>query len=165
MNSYFNINLPNILFLHLAMGPILPQINVFGKQLGISPDIMGLITSVLPLLYVLAKPAVGFLIDYFSVSLQFVCNFHILYWRVMIRILPFFFRQSVRKAIFMMIILTMTLSYACFFFVPIGIVHKVPIRAVYNFSMDSIDGCLHVDQVSNKKILYLQSMFATYCSL
>lgn len=50
------------------MGPILPQTSVFGKQLGISPDIMGFITSVLPILYILAKPAVGYLIDYFTVS-------------------------------------------------------------------------------------------------
>lgn len=50
------------------MGPILPQINVFGKQLGISADVAGLIMSVLPLMYILAKPAVGFLIDYFTVS-------------------------------------------------------------------------------------------------
>lgn len=50
------------------MGPILPQINVFGKQLGISPDVMGFVTSVLPILYVLAKPIVGYLIDYFPVS-------------------------------------------------------------------------------------------------
>lgn len=50
------------------MGPILPQINVFGKQLGISPDIMGFVTSVLPIMYVLAKPIVGYLIDYFPVS-------------------------------------------------------------------------------------------------
>lgn len=50
------------------MGPILPQINVFGKELGISPDVMGFITSLLPILYVLAKPAVGYLIDAFPVS-------------------------------------------------------------------------------------------------
>lgn len=50
------------------MGPILPQINVFGKQLGISPDVMGLITSILPILYILAKPAVGYLMDYFTVG-------------------------------------------------------------------------------------------------
>lgn len=49
------------------MGPILPQINVFGKQLGIGPDIMGLITMVLPVLYVIAKPIVGYLIDSFPV--------------------------------------------------------------------------------------------------
>lgn len=51
-----------------AMGPILPQINVFGKELGISPDVMGFITSLLPILYILAKPAVGYLIDAFPVS-------------------------------------------------------------------------------------------------
>lgn len=50
------------------MGPILPQINVFGKQLGISPDVMGFITSILPILYVVAKPGVGYLIDSFPVS-------------------------------------------------------------------------------------------------
>lgn len=55
--------------IHLAMGPILPQINVFGKGLGISPDVMGFIMSCLPILYVLAKPAVGFVIDYFPVSI------------------------------------------------------------------------------------------------
>lgn len=60
-----------------AMGPILPQINVFGKQLGISPGIMGFVMSVLPLMYILAKPAVGFLIDYFTVRWFFFrlrCN-------------------------------------------------------------------------------------------
>lgn len=50
------------------MGPILPQISVFGKQLGVSPDVMGFVTSVLPIMYVLAKPIVGYLIDYFPVS-------------------------------------------------------------------------------------------------
>lgn len=55
------------------MGPILPQINVFGKELGISPDVMGFITSFLPILYILAKPAVGYLIDSFPVS--FNCQF------------------------------------------------------------------------------------------
>lgn len=50
------------------MGPILPQTNVFGKELGISADVMGVITSVLPILYVLTKPAVGYLIDYFPVN-------------------------------------------------------------------------------------------------
>lgn len=50
------------------MGPILPQINVFGKQLGISPDIMGFVTSFLPFMYMPAKPLIGYLIDYFPVS-------------------------------------------------------------------------------------------------
>lgn len=55
-------------FLQTGMGPILPQINVFGKELGIGPDVMGLILSILPILYVVAKPIVGFVIDYFTVS-------------------------------------------------------------------------------------------------
>lgn len=51
-----------------AVGPILPQMVVFGKELGITPDVMGLITSILPILYVLAKPTVGYVIDSFPVS-------------------------------------------------------------------------------------------------
>lgn len=61
----FNIN--HCIYL-AAMGPILPQLSVIGKQIGIPPDIMGYITAVLPVLYVLAKPLVGFLADYFMVS-------------------------------------------------------------------------------------------------
>uniref|UniRef100_A0A1B0C8B2 Major facilitator superfamily (MFS) profile domain-containing protein n=1 Tax=Lutzomyia longipalpis TaxID=7200 RepID=A0A1B0C8B2_LUTLO len=78
-------------FFMAAMGPILPQINVIGKQMGIPPDIMGLITSILPIMYVLAKPAVGFLADFFT---------------------------SLRKVIFMAIILLMTLCYAGFYILP-----------------------------------------------
>lgn len=53
------------------MGPILPQINVVGRELGISPSVMGYLMSVLPIIYVLAKPFVGFLADYFAVSFVF----------------------------------------------------------------------------------------------
>lgn len=59
-------NCTNLLL--LAMGPILPQINVVGRELGISPSVMGYLMSVLPIIYVLAKPLVGFLADYFAVS-------------------------------------------------------------------------------------------------
>lgn len=52
------------------MGPILPQLSVYGKQLGVSPDVMGYITSVLPIIYVIAKPIVGYVADYFSVILN-----------------------------------------------------------------------------------------------
>lgn len=51
------------------MGPILPQLSVYGKQLGVSADVMGYITSVLPIIYVIAKPIVGYIADYFSVIL------------------------------------------------------------------------------------------------
>lgn len=50
-----------------AMGPILPFTIVFGKQLGISEIVMGTISAVLPLLFLVAKPAFGYLADYFQV--------------------------------------------------------------------------------------------------
>lgn len=67
------------------MGPILPQIGVFGKQLGVSPDVMGLITSVLPIMYLLAKPGVGFLIDSFPVRMAhyFNRNYFEFVWNVL----------------------------------------------------------------------------------
>ncbi|BFG06347.1 major facilitator superfamily domain-containing protein 6 [Drosophila madeirensis] len=78
-------------FFMAAMGPILPQLSVIGKQIGIPPDVMGYIMAVLPILYVLAKPLVGFLADYFT---------------------------SLRKFIFMSLIVIMTLAYAGFYFLP-----------------------------------------------
>ena len=47
------------------MGPILPFLPVYGKQLGVSPLVMGSITAVLPLLFLIAKPSFGFLVDHF----------------------------------------------------------------------------------------------------
>lgn len=96
------------------MGPILPQTNVFGKQLGIAPDVMGLITSVLPIMYILAKPAVGYLIDSFS---------------------------NARKAIFIAILLVMTLCYAGFHFVPLAQPHAVPLHDRYTFEMGRVPMC------------------------
>ncbi|KAL6264438.1 hypothetical protein P5V15_004547 [Pogonomyrmex californicus] len=45
-------------------GPTVPFLQVHGKQLGISPLIIGSIFAVLPLLYLIAKPIFGFIIDY-----------------------------------------------------------------------------------------------------
>jgi len=47
------------------MGPILPFLPVYGKQLGVSPLIMGSITAILPILFLIAKPTFGFVVDYF----------------------------------------------------------------------------------------------------
>lgn len=47
------------------MGPILPFLPVYGKQLGVSPLIMGSITAILPILFLIAKPAFGFIVDYY----------------------------------------------------------------------------------------------------
>jgi hypothetical protein len=51
-----------------SLGPILPQMVLFGRQLGVSPTVMGFFLSMLPFLYFFAKPLVGWLADYFSVS-------------------------------------------------------------------------------------------------
>ncbi|XP_077266783.1 major facilitator superfamily domain-containing protein 6-like isoform X1 [Temnothorax americanus] len=52
-------------FFMAAMGPILPFLPVYGKQLGVSPLIMGSITAILPILFLIAKPAFGFVVDYY----------------------------------------------------------------------------------------------------
>lgn len=99
-------------FFMAAMGPILPQISVYGKQLGVQPEIMGYITSVLPIMYVLAKPVVGFLADYFA-------NF--------------------RKAIFMSLIFIMTLSFAGFYFLPAAVNHTINVNEKFNLTLTSTD--------------------------
>ncbi|XP_075165042.1 major facilitator superfamily domain-containing protein 6 [Haematobia irritans] len=78
-------------FFMAAMGPILPQISVIGKQFGISPEVMGYIMCILPVMYVIAKPMFGFVADYFA---------------------------HFRKFIFIALIVGMTLSYAAFYFIP-----------------------------------------------
>ncbi|CRK98393.1 CLUMA_CG011752, isoform A [Clunio marinus] len=78
-------------FFMACLGPILPQINVFGRQLGISPSVMGILLSILPILYFIAKPLIGLMADYF---------------------------MKARKFIFMSIITVMTVSFACYIFLP-----------------------------------------------
>lgn len=58
------------------MGPILPQINVFGRQLGVSAAVMGMVTAVLPLLWAAVKPMVGFVVDYWPVR-HFIFSIYI----------------------------------------------------------------------------------------
>ncbi|XP_055920330.1 major facilitator superfamily domain-containing protein 6 [Eupeodes corollae] len=99
-------------FFMAAMGPILPQISVYGKQLGVEPEIMGYITSVLPIMYVLAKPVVGFLADYFA-------NF--------------------RKCIFISLIFIMTLSFAGFYFVPATNNHSINVSEQFNLTLTAND--------------------------
>lgn len=48
------------------MGPILPYLPVMGKQLGVTEVVMGLLLSVIPILFFLAKPTFGFILDYFQ---------------------------------------------------------------------------------------------------
>ncbi|XP_039282566.1 major facilitator superfamily domain-containing protein 6-like [Nilaparvata lugens] len=52
-------------FFMAGMGPVLPFLPVFGKQLGISEVVMGIITSILPIMFLLAKPVFGYAFDLF----------------------------------------------------------------------------------------------------
>ncbi|KAL3267433.1 hypothetical protein HHI36_011560 [Cryptolaemus montrouzieri] len=74
-----------------ALGPILPQLQVFGKQLGISSVIMGTVTGILPFAYLLAKPLFGIIVDVY---------------------------RDYRKTIFMALIVVMAVSYSWIIFIP-----------------------------------------------
>lgn len=82
--------LSTILFVS-AMGPILPQLSVYGKELGISSVVMGSVTGILPILFLIAKPAFGLLVD--------VCH-------------------NYRKSIFMGLIIATSCFYALLYFIP-----------------------------------------------
>lgn len=71
-------------FFMAALGPTLPQLQVFGKQMGISATIMGSITGSLPLAFMVAKPLICLLVDIY---------------------------QNYRKRIFLSLICLMGLSY------------------------------------------------------
>ncbi|GLH09402.1 Uncharacterized protein GBIM_14482 [Gryllus bimaculatus] len=71
-------------FFMAALGPILHQLNVFGKQLGVSEIVIGSINSLLPLLFLVAKPAFGIVVDYFQeqrklIFILLVCFTNIFY--------------------------------------------------------------------------------------
>ena len=77
--------------LFAALGPILPFLNVFGKQLGVSEVVMGSITAVLPILFLVAKPLFGLIVDYF---------------------------QEQRKTLFMGLLCAMSMCYVLMYFIP-----------------------------------------------
>jgi len=74
-----------------AVGPILPFLNVFGKQLGVSEVVMGSITAVLPIMFLVAKPLFGLIVDYF---------------------------QEQRKSLFMGLLCAMSTFYVLMYFIP-----------------------------------------------
>ncbi|XP_018565795.1 major facilitator superfamily domain-containing protein 6 [Anoplophora glabripennis] len=97
-------------FFMAAMGPILPQLQVYGKELGISSVVMGSITGVLPIVFLIAKPAFGMLVDVY---------------------------RNYRKTIFMMLISTMTISYALMNFIPPEAKVEVHIEDLGDIVLDS----------------------------
>lgn len=96
-------------FFMAAMGPILPFLPVYGKQLGISALIMGSITAILPILFLIAKPTFGFLVDYFYT------------WR---------------KTIFIALLAVTSGCFICMYFLP---VLPDPVFSDYSFSNVSCD--------------------------
>ncbi|CAD1475640.1 unnamed protein product, partial [Heterotrigona itama] len=96
------------------MGPILPFLPVYGKQLGISALIMGSITAILPILFLIAKPSFGFLVDYFYT------------WR---------------KIIFIILLATTSSCYICMYFLPILSSPIFPDHSFNNVSCDLLPYC------------------------
>ncbi|XP_076677986.1 major facilitator superfamily domain-containing protein 6 [Andrena cerasifolii] len=100
-------------FFMAAMGPILPFFPVYGKQLGISTLVMGSITAILPILFLIAKPAFGFVVDYFHP------------WR---------------KTIFVSLLTVTSASFICMYFLPALIGPVLPNR-FDNVSCKSLPYC------------------------
>lgn len=96
------------------MGPILPFLPVYGKQLGISVVVMGSITAILPIVFLIAKPAFGFLVDYFHT------------WR---------------KTIFITLLATTSGCYICMYFLPVLPSPILPDHNFNNISCTSIPQC------------------------
>lgn len=101
------------------MGPILPFLNVFGKQLGVSEVVMGSITAVLPLLFMIAKPTFGLIVDFF---------------------------QNQRQKLFIGLVIAGSTFYLLLYFIPqpysIGVKHVVnDVPCSMGMCLDSV--CLH----------------------
>ncbi|XP_015434895.1 PREDICTED: major facilitator superfamily domain-containing protein 6 [Dufourea novaeangliae] len=101
-------------FFMAAMGPILPFFPVYGKQLGISAIVMGSITAILPILFLIAKPAFGFLVDYFD---------------------------SWRKAIFVTLIGATSTCFICMYFLPVLPGPVLPNHMFENVSCTLLSHC------------------------
>lgn len=56
----------------VALGPILPQLTVIGKELGISSVVMGSITGLLPIAYLFIKPVLGVIVDIYREYRKFI---------------------------------------------------------------------------------------------
>ncbi|XP_052128997.1 major facilitator superfamily domain-containing protein 6 isoform X1 [Frankliniella occidentalis] len=98
-------------FFMASMGPILPFTIVFGKQLGISEIVMGTVSAVLPLLFLVAKPAFGYLADYF---------------------------QRQRKLLFMSVICIMCGAHILLYFVPAAPIRPF---SVNDITCEEINSC------------------------
>lgn len=109
-------------FFMAAMGPILPFLPVYGKQLGVSAVVMGSITAVLPILFLIAKPSFGFLVDHFYT------------WR---------------KSIFIMLLASTSGCFILLYFVPTLPSHVSFNNTVRDISCSSLLECEFRDTVTS----------------
>ena len=115
------------------MGPILPFLPVYGKQLGISAFVMGCVTAILPILYFLAKPLFGFIVDYF---------------------------RSLRKFLFILLLLITSFCYIFMYFIPNISGPVIQDNNFVNISYDNVPECYNV--VSLFKFLFIFNMEHVY---
>lgn len=103
------------------MGPILPYLPVLGRQMGVSPSVMGAIYSVLPILALVGKPTFGLLVDYF---------------------------QRQRKLIFIGIVMFMSSCFAILYFLPASSGPALPDEPFENVTYLEIPECHRAVRVS-----------------
>lgn len=129
-----------MLFCVVAMGPILPFLPVYGKQLGVSTLVMGSITAILPILFLIAKPIFGFLVDYF---------------------------YSWRKTIFIILLGATSISYICLYFLPVLPGPILPDHSFNNISCTSLSYCsseVHFSFITNLNLKFCmyRSLYSFY---
>ncbi|XP_023287706.1 major facilitator superfamily domain-containing protein 6 isoform X2 [Orussus abietinus] len=101
-------------FFMAAMGPILPFLPVYGKQIGISPMVMGSITAILPIMFLIAKPAFGLLVDHF---------------------------RDWRKSLFIGLLAVTSCCYVLMYFLPVVPLPLLPQREFKNVSCLDLEVC------------------------
>ncbi|XP_066991663.2 major facilitator superfamily domain-containing protein 6 [Anabrus simplex] len=101
-------------FFMASMGPILHQLNVFGKQLGVSEIVIGSINAILPILFLLAKPLFGLIVDYF---------------------------RDQRKLVFIVLVCSMNMFYILMYFIPHPPVPVISEYKLTNIEFESDFNC------------------------
>ncbi|XP_011641597.1 major facilitator superfamily domain-containing protein 6-like [Pogonomyrmex barbatus] len=71
-NKLLPIKLHYFFFL-ASLGCTFPFLHVYGKQLGLSPLVIGSISAIVPLLYLITKPIFGFIMDYSRAWRKTIC--------------------------------------------------------------------------------------------
>lgn len=119
-----------------AMGPILPQLAVFGKEMGISSVVMGTINGILPILFLLAKPLFGIIVDVY---------------------------RNYRKTIFMGLIVVMTTSYALMNVIPSRRLETYVLGDLDCHQLDTCNVTVSNKTMSCSRVFYCGSGMWCFC--